>query len=74
MIIFLIIWGVLFSIILFLTIIFTKSAFKKLTNANIEKNQWKLMGDRTNYYRFAVLIGLLLSLGIAYLIKFLFNF
>ncbi len=74
MIIFLVIWIILFGIFLFLFIWFSKSAFKKLTNADVEKNQWKLMGDRTNYYRLAVLISLLLSLGIAYLIKFIFNF
>jgi hypothetical protein len=74
MILFLLIWGILFGIFLLLFIRFSKSAFKKLTNAEIEKNQWRLMGDRTNYYRLAVLISLLLSLCIAYLIKILFNF
>ncbi len=74
MIYFLLIWFVLFCIILILFITFSKSAFKKLTNADEEKNQWKLMGDRTNYYRLAVLISLLLSLGIAYFTKFLFHF
>lgn len=69
----LVIWGIIFGITLVLVIVFSKKEFKKLISAESGKKQWKLIGDRTNYYRGMILVSFLLSAGIAYLIKYFFN-
>lgn len=52
---------------------FSKSAFKKIWNAEKENKMWKIMGGRSAYYRLALLVSILLAVAVTYLIKVLTN-
>lgn len=48
-----------------------KNSFKKMLGN--ENHRWKTMGDRTDFLRFAILVSFLITVGITFIIKYLFN-
>lgn len=69
----LILWGILFVVIFVIVIVFSKKEFKKMTSGDTEKKAWKLMGVRNSFYEGSLIISFLISGGLAYLLKYLFN-
>ena len=67
-----IIWLIAFLIILVLVLL-SKKEFRRLVTSNKEDQQWRLMGDMTNFYRLAILISFVLSTCLAFAIKYFFN-
>ncbi len=68
----LIIWGVLFILSFVIMAIYARKELNKIVSET-GKKEWKLMGGRTNFYRLAVAISLVVSVAVAYLIKYILN-
>jgi uncharacterized BrkB/YihY/UPF0761 family membrane protein len=66
---YLFLWFILFIFFFFAWVYFSKTAFKKIWNAEKEKKMWKIMGERTVYYRIALLVSFFLAAAITYIIK-----